>query len=218
MQLQSLFALAFADLACAQYPRVERREPAWSGRHGSYNCPASTITEVSTTTTIVTATVTTTPTPAPICATEADANFVIDSFITLITNTGADFNTTLADELFAPDFQDISDSVNFLEEAPLGSVTFSNRTEFIEVAGTQPPFPNVTTLNYYYTCSEVFWRYRLDSGPMMPYPVQGINIFVLDSNKQVQTIYAEQNSGAFLADVGNPECAANFTISVAPRA
>ncbi len=52
----------------------------------------------------------------------------------------------------------------------------------------------------------------------MLYPVQGIDIFVLDSNKQVKTIYAEQNSGAFLADVGNPECAAKFTISIAQGA
>lgn len=100
----------------------------------------------------------------------------------------------------------------------LGSVTFSNRSEFIAIAGTQPAFPSVTTLNLFHTCNVVTWRYRLDSGPGMKFPVQGIDIFVMNSNKQVQTIYAEQNSGAFLRNVGDPECQSKFTVKVAPGA
>lgn len=54
--------------------------------------------------------------------TEADAKFVADSFITLITNTGENFNVTLAQKLLAVDFRDLSDSVNYLEEAPVSTV------------------------------------------------------------------------------------------------
>lgn len=72
--------------------------------------------------------------------------------------------------------------------------------------------PSVTTPNLYYTCNIIAWRFQLNTTPR---PVRGINLLVINSAKQIETIYDELNSGAFLYHVGRPECQANWTVSVA---
>jgi hypothetical protein len=57
----------------------------------------------------------------------------------------------------------------------------------------------------------ITWRFQLNTTPL---PVRGIDIFVINSEKQIKEIFAELNSGAFLFNVGSPECLANWTVSV----
>jgi hypothetical protein len=90
-------------------------------------------------------------------------------------------------------------------------VTFPSKQAFIQGQGRQPPFPSVTTLNLYHTCNIIAWRFQLNTTPL---PVRGINLFVINSAKQIETVYDELNSGAFLYNVGKPECQANWTVSV----
>jgi hypothetical protein len=90
-------------------------------------------------------------------------------------------------------------------------VTFASKQAFINGQGTQPPFPSVTTLNIFHTCHVITWRFQLNTTPL---PVRGIDIFVTNSAKQIETIFAELNSGAFLFNLGRPECLANWTVSV----
>lgn len=61
--------------------------------------------------------------------------------------------------------------------------------------------------NIYHNCNTLTFRYKLDTGSPKGLPVTGINVMELTSDlSQVQTQYAEFNSGAWLADLGNPEC------------
>jgi hypothetical protein len=105
-------------------------------------------------------------------------------------------------------FYEITNASRLLQ---LGSVTFASKKAFIKGQGSQPPFPSVTTLNILYTCHEITWRFQLNTTPL---PVRGIDIFVTNSAKQIKTIFAEFNSGAFLFNQGRPECLANWTASV----
>ena len=68
-----------------------------------------------------TATTTTTSAPKPTsdCLSKSDATAIVDDFINLLTNTQSNFNTTLANQLLANDFTDSSDSIDYLEEAPV---------------------------------------------------------------------------------------------------
>lgn len=46
-------------------------------------------------------------------------------------------------------------------------------------------------------------------------PVGGIGLFVINSAKQMETVYDDLNSGAVLYNIRRPECQANWTVSVA---
>ncbi len=117
------------------------------------------------------------------------------------------FNYTLANELLADDFTDYSDSINYLKRDPLGEVAFDSKAAFIQGQGTQPPFPSVDTLDWFHTCDEIAWRWQ---GNYTPKPIRGINMFKINNKKQIQTVLVEMNSGAFLYNVGKPECDASI--------
>lgn len=53
------------------------------------------------------------------CLSESDATAIVNDFINLLTNTQSKFNTTLANQLLANDFTESSDSIDYLEEAPV---------------------------------------------------------------------------------------------------
>jgi hypothetical protein len=90
-------------------------------------------------------------------------------------------------------------------------VTFASKNAFINAQKAQAPFPSVTTLNIHHTCHVITWRFQLNTTPL---PVRGIDILVTNSDQQIETIYAELNSGAFLFNIGRPECLANWTATV----
>lgn len=69
----------------------------------------------------------------------------------------------------------------------------------------------MTTLNIYYTCTVITWRYQIN---LRPLPVRGITIFIVNQAKQIETGYYELNNGALLYNLGRPECQANWTVSV----
>ena len=93
----------------------------------------------------------------------------------------------------------------------LGSVTFASRQAFIDQQVSEAPFPSVTTFNVYHTCNVVTWRYQIN---LVPLPVRGITIFILNQDKQIETAYYELNSGALLYNLGRPECQSDWTVSV----
>jgi hypothetical protein len=66
-----------------------------------------------------TGTTTPTPTPTATCLSDSDATTILNGFVNLLTNTQQNFNTTLANQLLADDFQDFSDSIDYLLEAPV---------------------------------------------------------------------------------------------------
>jgi hypothetical protein len=141
--------------------------------------------------------------PGKFCLTDADAETIVSGFVNMLENTMENFNLTLAQTLLADDFTDYSDSINYLTRTPLGEVSFATKQDFIDGQGTQPPFPSVETLNMFHTCNSIAWRWQ---GNYVPLWIRGINMFMINEKKQIQTVYVELNSGAFLKDVGKPEC------------
>ncbi|KAG9948126.1 hypothetical protein KCU85_g5181, partial [Aureobasidium melanogenum] len=161
------------------------------------------------------------------CISAADASLIGTSFGLTISN----YTEALAIQLFTNDFTDQSDSVNTLIHEPgltaqdLGSLTFTSKAEFLAGQGAQPPVP-FKILNLWNTCNTVIIRWLSAQEPL---PVQGISIasvvpaipgqgggFGVGPQKwQISAIVAEFNSGAWLGNLGYPECkvVANATAS-----
>jgi hypothetical protein len=137
------------------------------------------------------------------CLSDGDVDTIVSDFINLLVHTQEDFNVGLANELLADDFADYSDSINYLEESQLGAVSFANKQEFIDGQGNQPPFPSVDTLATFHTCDRIAWRWQANTAAL---PIRGINMFLVNDQLQIRTIYVEFNSGAFLKNIGSPEC------------
>jgi len=125
-----------------------------------------------------------------------------------LTHTGQNFNTALANTLLADDFTDLSDSINFMANITLQTVTFPSKQAFIYGQGSQAPVQKVQTLNIWHDCHSITWRWFLLPGVGANVPVAGINYMVMNEKKQIQTNYAEFNNAAWLLSYGNPQCKA----------
>lgn len=151
------------------------------------------------------------------CLCDSDADQIGQDFADLISN----FNATFAQQVLAPDYTDQSDSVNTLIDKggispiPLGSLTFTSKAAFISASASQPPVP-FTILQTWHTCDTVIIRW-VAHPPALPgvataEQVQGFDALIVEPSTtgfqpyQIKTTYGEFNSGAWLHDLGNPEC------------
>jgi len=144
------------------------------------------------------------------CLCDSDADVIGNDFAQLISN----YSVALAENVLAATYIDQSDSVNTLIDSgttgpiPLGSLTFASKAAFITGQGGQPDVP-FTILNTWHTCDTVIIRWVANPGPQQ---VQGFDALVVvpsvNSTQpyQITTTYGEFNSGAWLADLGRPEC------------
>lgn len=149
------------------------------------------------------------------CLCDSDADVIANDFAQLISNYSASFaNLVLAD-----DFIDQSDSVNTLIDSgttspiPLGATTFATKADFIAGQGTQPNIP-FTVLQTWHTCDTVIIRWVAFPGVQQ---VQGLDAIIVEPSSngfqpyQMKVVYGEFNSGAWLADLGRPECSLTTT-------
>merc|ERR1711981_1123507 len=154
------------------------------------------------------------------CLCDADASLLATSFGLTISN----YTQALAVQLFAEGFTDQSDSVNQLINTsplpphPLGTLTFSSKEDFLAGQGAQPAVP-FQVLNTWHTRDTVIVRWL---SAQKPDQVQGISILTAQVAKpgegggfgvgatkyQIIRVLAEFNSGAWLVNLGKPECAA----------
>jgi hypothetical protein len=139
--------------------------------------------------------------------TDDDAISLTNDFINFLENTGANFDTTLATTVLADDFSDWSDSINFMAGIPLTTVTFATRDDFIAGQTAQPAIV-VETLNIWHDCHTISWRWRATTNQGANLLVTGINVMIINDQKQIETNYAEFDNGAWLRDLGNPQCPA----------
>jgi len=87
-----------------------------------------------------------------------------------------------------------------------GSVTFPSRAAFIAGSGAQPPL-YLQTLDIFNSCNKIGWRWISISGTGNDdEKVKGIDVFEINNKGKIKSTYAEFNSGAWLADLGYPEC------------
>ncbi|GAB7353440.1 hypothetical protein MBLNU459_g3905t1 [Dothideomycetes sp. NU459] len=151
------------------------------------------------------------PSPCdPWCLSYEDAEQIGNDFATLISA----YNATFANLVLASDYTDQSDSVNTLIDSgtdapiPLGNLTFASKAAFLAGQGSQPNVP-FKILNRWHTCDTVIIRWVAEPGPQQ---VQGFDAIIVEPSTdgfqrfQIKTVYGEFNSGAWLADLGRPEC------------
>ncbi|KAH0146845.1 hypothetical protein KCU67_g12077, partial [Aureobasidium melanogenum] len=152
------------------------------------------------------------------CISAPDASLIATNFGMTISN----YTEPLAVQLFTNNFTDQSDSVLTLMHEPglqaqdLGKLTFSSKANFLAAQGAQPNVP-FEILNLWNTCNTVIIRWLSAQTPL---PVQGISVatvqpaikgqgggFGTGAQKwQINNIVAEFNSGAWLGNLGYPEC------------
>jgi len=66
----------------------------------------------------------------------------------------------------------------------------------------------VSTFDTFSSCTKIAWRWITVSGAGDDSePVKGIDVFEINHHGKIKTTYAEFNSGAWLHNFGNPECA-----------
>jgi hypothetical protein len=95
-------------------------------------------------------------------------------------------------------------------------LTFASKADFLAGQGAQPPVP-FKILNLWNTCDTVIIRWLgISIATVVPaIEGQGGGFGVGPQKWQISRILAEFNSGAWLGDLGYPECAvvANATTS-----
>jgi hypothetical protein len=85
-------------------------------------------------------------------------------------------------------------------------VTFATRSAFISGSGSQPPL-YLSTLDIFNSCNKIGWRWISINGTgNNAEKVKGIDVFNINEQGQIESTYAEFNSGAWLRDLGYPEC------------
>lgn len=144
--------------------------------------------------------------PSSTCLTPVQATQIVNKLGLLLTDPQGSGFAALATSLLADDFTDTSDSINFLAGIPLTTVTFPSRAAFIAGQGSQAALTFLTTLNIWIGCDTITWRWRAVPPPGV-LPVTGINVMEINSAGQIETMYGEFDNGAWLVDLGNPECA-----------
>ncbi|KAF2772191.1 hypothetical protein EJ03DRAFT_348992 [Teratosphaeria nubilosa] len=141
------------------------------------------------------------------CLTYNDANQLATNFGKLVSN----YNSELANQTLAPNFQDYSESVNSLMASGGGShdsllnATFSSRSAF-ETASSATSAEPFTLKNVWYTCDTVTFRWVSEQNPK---PVVGISVghTVLapignPTLYQFDEIWGEFDSAAWLTNLG----------------
>lgn len=145
----------------------------------------------------------------PGCLTTAKAKEFTDAFKNLLefTNAGvpgvsAPYNSNISAKYLDDNFQDYSDSINWMSGRPLGSVTFKSRAEFDSEQGNgQQPITiidQMTTVG----CKSITWRWTAMTSTGGQ--VTGINnMLINDDLTKMIANYAEFNSAAWIQSLTN---------------
>lgn len=144
------------------------------------------------------------------CISDSKAQFFADGFKNLLEYTsyngtqgppGRGYNQTMSNLILATDFQDYSDSINWMAGIPLGSVTFPSKAAFDQGQGYGQPELSVKTLNLWHSCNEITWRWQATTPSQAT--VVGINQMILNADhSKIQTNYAEFDNAAWLQSFG----------------
>jgi len=138
-----------------------------------------------------------------VCLTPDAASSLVTGFASLLT----DFNATVANKLLASNFTDTSDSIDWLGGFPLDTTTFPSKEAFIDGQGSQPSIGFQVLSIDAVTCNVIAFRWVAQVGSKQ-YEVKGINILYAintagtQSGWQIQTVYSEFNSAAWVVDIG----------------
>jgi len=142
------------------------------------------------------------------CLQDADVDHLVNGFALLVNAT---FDPTLAADILNVDFNDYSDSINFLTGQTPGNPTFNSLASFDLGQGGQPPVPLEILAIEAVTCTTVAFRWMAYPGQ---YAVKGITIFYAvqgngtSNGWQIGTQFAEFNVAAWTNDTPGGNCVA----------
>lgn len=89
----------------------------------------------------------------------------------------------------------------------LGVPAYPSKAAFIAGQAQTPPIPVLQTVETYETCNKITWRWIGSNIGSNKYRVSGIiSMDVNVADLKINAVYSEFNTGAWLADIGNPEC------------
>ncbi|EXJ87980.1 hypothetical protein A1O1_04907 [Capronia coronata CBS 617.96] len=141
------------------------------------------------------------------CLNDTGVAYLVQGYTYLLEKPGGpDFNAT-ANAILSDKFFVLSDSINSLSGRPLGSPAYPSKQGFIASQSLTPPLPVVATLGTFYNCASVSWRWNASGIGSNQYEIKGIiNFDVNVTTLQIDAVYSEFNTAAFLQDLGSPEC------------
>ncbi|EXJ70285.1 uncharacterized protein A1O5_06353 [Cladophialophora psammophila CBS 110553] len=139
--------------------------------------------------------------PTYTCLNSPEATDIVSTFASFLTAPQAPDFASKANVLLADNFTDTSDSINFLAGYPLGGKTFPSKTAFIAGQGAQRPIPTLTTLDIFFSCNKIAWRWLAQGIGSGQYEVKGIDTFTITPSGQISEVFAEFNSAAWAADL-----------------
>ncbi|KIY01493.1 uncharacterized protein Z520_03045 [Fonsecaea multimorphosa CBS 102226] len=147
--------------------------------------------------------------PTYTCVSAAQATNIVNTFASFLTAPQAADFSTKANALLADNFTDTSDSINWLAGYPLGGVTFPSKAAFIGGQGAQPPIPTLTTLDIFFSCNKIAWRWLAQGIGSGQYEVKGMDMFTITPAGQISQVFSEFNSGAWAADLAGASSPSN---------
>lgn len=111
----------------------------------------------------------TAPTSAPTstCLSPAQATSIVETFASFLTAPQASSFSSQANALLADNFTDTSGSIDFLAQQNVWKMRVST------------PIPTLTTLDIFYTCNKIAWRWLAQGIGSGQYEVKGIDTFTI---------------------------------------
>lgn len=150
--------------------------------------------------------------PTGTCLSDAKATEFVNAFIDLLEHTsyngtqgppGSGYHYNVSAKYLATDFQDYSDSINYMAGLPLGGVTFNSRAAFDYGQGVLQPELSVTTKFISHSCKEITWKWV--AIPPTGASVMGINhMYINDDLTQIQVNHAEFDNANWINSFNIP--------------
>ncbi|KIX99590.1 uncharacterized protein Z520_04223 [Fonsecaea multimorphosa CBS 102226] len=141
--------------------------------------------------------------PQSTCLTQADADDIVAKFISILDHPDVAASNATAQALLGDNFFEKSDSINMLAGHPIGAVTFSGKTQYIQGVLLAPSITNITTHKTMVAgCTNVLWYWNMAGIGSKQIPVNGFNLFEITAEKQIADMYVEFNNIGWGIDTG----------------
>jgi hypothetical protein len=153
--------------------------------------------------------------PTDNCLTQADADDIVSKFMSVLDHPDVSAANATAQALIADGFFEKSDSINMLAGHPVcqqlnntlktvmanpivsqvGSESFPGKAQYIQGVLLAPSITGINTnMILYASCNKVVWYWTFTGIGTKQIPINGINIFEINEQKQIADMYVEFNS------------------------
>ncbi|KIV95000.1 hypothetical protein PV10_02709 [Exophiala mesophila] len=135
--------------------------------------------------------------------TQRDAEDIVAKFSSILTHADIPTANKTAQALIAEGYTEISDSINILAGFPIGGVTFNGKQSYINGVLYSPSLTGIENLKIAPAGNNlVIWYWKFTGIGSKQVPVRGFNLFEINKQKQITSLYVEFNSIAWGIDTG----------------